>query len=119
MVELLVSALQDVELGVVEAGVLVHGAVALAHEAAHARPALRRELAVEDDDHALVRAGRQDGGAQEVVLHVLLLVQVQSPLVDTGRAAVRTGRRGGLDEGSEPRPAGQAPPTLMWPPWNS
>lgn len=57
MVEVFVSALEDVEFWVVEFGILVHGAVSLPDEAAHSRAALRRELAVEDDDDAFVRAG--------------------------------------------------------------
>lgn len=83
MEELLVSVLQDVELGVVESGVLVHGAVSLADEAAHPRAALRGELAVEDDDHALVWAGWDDGGFEEEILHLVLLVQVKSSLMKT------------------------------------
>lgn len=78
--ELFVSALQDVELGVVEHGVLVHGAVSLPDKAAHPGAALRWELAVEDDDDPLLRAGRRDGGLEEEVLHLILLVQVQSAL---------------------------------------
>lgn len=78
--EVFVSALEDVELGVVELGVVVEGAVSLPDEAAHSRAALRRELAVEDDDHAFLRAGRDDGGVEEEGLHLLLLVQVQSSL---------------------------------------
>ena len=78
--ELLVSAFEDVELGVVEIGVLVHGAVSLPDEAAHPRAALRRELAVEDDDDSFLRGGRDDRGLQEEILHVLLLVQVERSL---------------------------------------
>lgn len=78
--EVLVPALEDVELRVVQDGVLVDGAVSLADEAAHSGAALRRELAVEDDDDALVRAGRDDGRFEEEVLHLVLLVQVQSAL---------------------------------------
>lgn len=78
--EVFVSALEDVELGVVEVGILVGGAVSLPDEAAHSRAALRRELAVEDDDDAFVRAGRDDGRFEEEVLHLVLLVQVQSSL---------------------------------------
>lgn len=81
MEELLVSTLQDVELWVVEYGVLVHGPVSLAHEAAHPRAALRRELAVEDDDHAFVYAGWCDGSSEEEILHMVLLVQVKSSLM--------------------------------------
>lgn len=55
--ELFVAALEDVELGVVECGILVDGAVSLPDEAAHSRAALRGELAVEDHDDSLVRAG--------------------------------------------------------------
>lgn len=78
--EVLVSVFEDVELGVVQYGILVHGAVSLPNEAAHARAALRRELAVEDDDDAFVRAGRDDGGPEEVVLHLVLQVEVESAL---------------------------------------
>lgn len=78
--EVFVSALEDVELGVVEFGILVHGAVSLPDEAAHPRAALRRELAVEDDDDAFLRAGRDDGRFEEEVLHLVLLVEVQSSL---------------------------------------
>lgn len=78
--EIFVTALEDVELGVVEFGVVVHSAVPLPDEAAHSRAALRRELAVEDDDHAFVRAGRDDGHFEEEVLHLVLLVQVQASL---------------------------------------
>lgn len=81
MEELLVSTLQDVELRVVESGVLVHGPVSLADEAAHPRAALRRELAVEDDDHAFVYAGWRDGSSEEEILHMVLLVQVKGSLV--------------------------------------
>lgn len=38
--EVLVAALEDVELGVVQYGIVVHGAVLLPDEAAHARAAL-------------------------------------------------------------------------------
>lgn len=78
--EVFVSALEDVELGVVEFGIVVHGAVPFPHEAAHSRAALRRELAVEDDDDALVWAGRDYGRFEEEVLHLLLLVEVQGSL---------------------------------------
>ncbi len=78
--EVFVSALEDVELGVVEFGILVHSAVSLSDEAAHPRAALRRELAVEDDDDAFVHAGRDDGHFEEEILHLVLLVQVQSAL---------------------------------------
>lgn len=78
--EVLISVFEDVELGVVQSGILVHGAVSLSNEAAHARAALRRELAVEDDDDAFVRAGRDDGGPEEEVLHLVLQVKVQSAL---------------------------------------
>lgn len=76
--EVFVSALQDVELGVVEVWILVGGAVSLPDEATHSRAALRRELAVEDDDDPFVRAGRDDRRFQEVILHLNLLVEVQS-----------------------------------------
>lgn len=80
MVEVFVSALEDVEFWVVEFGILVHGAVSLPDEAAHSRAALRRELAVEDDDDAFVRAGWEDGCFEEEILHLVFLVQVQSAL---------------------------------------
>lgn len=80
--EFFVSALEDVELGVVKAGVLVHGAVSLPDEAAHARAALRGKLAVEDDEDAFVWAGGDDGSPEEVVLHLLLLVMVQGSLME-------------------------------------
>lgn len=80
MEEVFVSALEDVEFGVVEFGILVHGAVSLPYEAAHSRAALRRELAVEDDDDAFVRAGRDDGRFEEEILNLVLLVEVQSSL---------------------------------------
>lgn len=78
--EVFVSALEDVELGVVEFGILVHGAVSLPDEPAHSRAALRRELAVEDDNDTFVRAGRDDGHFEEEILHLVLLVQVQTSL---------------------------------------
>lgn len=78
--EILVPSFEDVEFGVVEFGILVHGAVALPDEAAHPRAALRRKLAVEDDDDAFVRAGRDDRRFEEEVLHLVLLVEVQSSL---------------------------------------
>lgn len=74
--EVFVSALQDVELRVVEVGILVDGAVSGPDKAAHFGSAFGRELAVEDDDHSLVRAGRDSGGPQEKVLHLVFLVQV-------------------------------------------
>lgn len=78
--EVFVSALEDVELGIVEVRILVDGAVSLTDEAAHPRAALRRELAVEDDDHPLLRAGWDHRRLEEEVLHLQLLVQVQRPL---------------------------------------
>lgn len=78
--EIFVSTLQDVEFGVVEFGILVHGAVPLPDEATHARAALRRELAVEDDDDSLVWASWDDGGLEEVILHLVFLMEVQSSL---------------------------------------
>ena len=80
MVEVFVSALEDVEFWVVEFRILVHGAVSLPDEATHSRAALRRELAVEDDDDAFVRAGWEDGCFEEEILHLVFLVQVQSAL---------------------------------------
>ncbi len=80
MVEVFVSALQNVELGVVKVGILIHGAVSLPDKAAHSRATLRRELAVEDDDDAFVLAGRDDGRFEQKILHLVLLVQVQGSL---------------------------------------
>lgn len=80
MEEIFVTAPEDVELWVVEFGILVHGAVPLPHKAAHSRAALRRELAVEDDDDAFVRTGWDDGRFEEEVLHLVLLVKVQASL---------------------------------------
>lgn len=78
--EVFVSALEDVEFGVVECRILVHGTVPLPDEATHSRAALRRELAVEDDDDTFVRAGWDDWHFEEEILHLILLVQVQSSL---------------------------------------
>lgn len=78
--EVLVPPLEDVELGVVEFGVVVQGAVPLPDEATHARAALRGELAVEDDDDAFLWRGGDDGGPEEELLHLALQVKVQSPL---------------------------------------
>lgn len=63
-----------------EYGVVVHGAVSLPDKAAHPGAALRRELAVEDNDDSFLWAGRDDGGLQEEILHLFLLVQVQGSL---------------------------------------
>ena len=82
--EVFVSALEDVEFGVEEFGVVVHGAVPLPDEAAHPRAALRGELTVEDDHHSLLWARRDDGGPEEEVLHLDFLVKVQSSLRQTG-----------------------------------
>lgn len=78
--EFLVSTLQDVEFRVVQFGILVHGPVSLTDKAAHPRTAFWRELTVEDDDDTFVRAVRDDGRCEEEVLHLVLLVQVQSSL---------------------------------------
>lgn len=80
MEEIFVSPLEDVEFRVVEFGILVHSAVSLPHKAAHSRAALWRELAVEDDDDAFVRTGWDDVHFEEEVLHLVLLVEVQSTL---------------------------------------
>ena len=83
--EVLVAALEDVELGVVQLGVLVERAVALPHEAAHAGPPLRGELAVEHHQHAALRGEGRQGHAQQEFLHLLLLVEVQRPLEEGRR----------------------------------
>lgn len=72
--EVLVAALEDVELGVVKFGILVHGAVLLSDETAHSGAALRGELAVEDDDDSFVWAGWDNRVLEEEVLHLVLLV---------------------------------------------
>lgn len=72
--EVLVAALEDVELGVVKFGILVHGAVLLSDETAHSGAALRGELAVEDYDDSLVWAGWDNRVLEEEVLHLVLLV---------------------------------------------
>lgn len=63
-----------------EIGIHVDGAVLFPDEAAHSRAALRRELAVEDNDNSLLCGGGDDGGLEEEILHLVFLVQVQSPL---------------------------------------
>ena len=63
-----------------ECGVVVHGAVARPDKATHARASLRRELTVEDDEDAFVRAGGDQGGLEEELLHLILLVQIQCSL---------------------------------------
>lgn len=78
--EVFVSALEDVQLGVVEFGIYVHFAVLLPDAAAHSRAALRRELAVEDDDNSFFRAGWDDGDVQKKVLHLFFLMQVHCSL---------------------------------------
>lgn len=78
--EVLVPVLEDVELGVVQPGVVVDVAVPLPHKAAHAGPSLRGELAVEDQDDAPVRPGRDHGVPEQDVFHLVLLVQVQGSL---------------------------------------
>lgn len=78
--EVFVSTLEDVQLGVVEFGIVVHVAVSLPDEAAHSRTALWWEFAVEDDDNSFFWARWDDGGLEEEVLYLVLLVQVQSPL---------------------------------------
>lgn len=72
--EVLVAALEDVELGVVKFGILVHGAVLLSDETAHSGAAFRGELAVEDDDDSFVWAGWDNRVLEEEVLHLVLLV---------------------------------------------
>lgn len=79
--EVLVSPLEDVKFRVVEFGILVQGAVSFPNEAAHPRAALRRELAVEDDDDSLLWAGWDDGGLEEEIFNLVFLVQIQSPLI--------------------------------------
>lgn len=78
--ELFVAALEDVEFRVVEFRIVVHGAVPLPDEAAHTRAALRRELAVEDDDDAFVFGERDNWRFQQEFLHLVLVVEVQSSL---------------------------------------
>lgn len=79
-VEFFVSSLENVEFGVVERGINVHVAVTLPEESTHARSAFGRELAVKDDDDAFVWAGGCDGRLEEKVIHLFLLVQIQSSL---------------------------------------
>lgn len=81
--ELFVSTLEDVELRVVEFRIDIYVAVSSPDEAADSRATLRWELAVEDDDDVLVWAGWDDGGPEEEVLHLVLLVEIQSPLETT------------------------------------
>lgn len=83
--EVLVAVLEDVELRIVQLGVVIEGAVPLPHKTAHAGAALRGELAVEDYDDASVRPGWDHGLPEQEVLHLVLLVQVQGSLIESGQ----------------------------------
>lgn len=78
--EILVAILENIELRVVQLGVVIEGAVSLSYKTAHARATLRGELAVEDNDNASVGLGRDDGLPEQEVFHLVLLVQVQGSL---------------------------------------
>lgn len=85
--EVFVSPLEDVEFGVEEFGVVVHGAISLPDEAAHSRATFWWELAVEDDHDSLFWAWWNNWGLEKEVLHLVFLVQVQSSLAQqTGQS---------------------------------
>lgn len=115
--EVLVSVLEDVELGVVQPGVVVDVAVPLPHKAAHAGPPLRGELAVEDQDDAPVRPGRDHGVPEQHVFHLLLLVQVQGSL--RRRGTDRDLDQPGLPSISNTRFFLLSGPLEPLPPWTS
>lgn len=80
--EVLVAILEDVELRIVQFGVVVEGAVPLPYKTAHSWAALRRELTMEDHDDTSVRPGWDNGFPEQEVLHLVLLVQVQGSLME-------------------------------------
>ncbi|KAK6306806.1 hypothetical protein J4Q44_G00219540 [Coregonus suidteri] len=77
MEELFVASLEDVEFWVVQVRVLVHRPVPLAYEATHPGTPLGGELTVEDEEDPVVGGEGGDGAAQEVLLNLFLLVEVQ------------------------------------------